>query len=211
MTLHFTSPFALHITKFTYQKNYECFKNEKISLGVWVNKTCTFSPSLKSVRELLIFIRSGFRQVIFKKLEDFIMISCIFSNGLMEINLQVTVKAFMPSVCCDYKCSPVAQDYFLKWNWKVHTKVWSYKVRPYHTKPCLTSRHTEPATGEVGAIKITALYRIITEEPCACSYPATNAKEITQAFYYSPGDFCIVISQGHLMSTTRVCWWEQFN
>lgn len=113
-------------------------------------KSAHFPPSLKSVRELLIFILSGFRQVIFKKPEDFIMISCTFSNGLMEINFQATVKAFMPSVCRDYKYSPAAQDYSFKWNWKVHTKVLSYKVRPYHTKPCLTwDRQTDsPRQGQ---------------------------------------------------------------
>lgn len=126
--LHYTSPNYLSGELRMFQKG------KKITLDNSVNKICTFSPSLKSVRELLIFILSGFRQVIFKKPEDFNMISCIFSNGVMEINLQVTVKAFMPSVCCDYNYSPAAQDYSLKWNWKVHTKVLSYKVRPHHTK-----------------------------------------------------------------------------
>lgn len=135
--LHYTSPDLLirRIINVSKSKN-------KITLDVWANKISTFSPSLKSVRELLIFIISGFRQVIFKKPEDLNMISCIFSNGVMEINLQVTVKAFMPSVCHDYSYSPAAQGYSLKWNWKVHTKVLSYKVRPYHTKPCLTPRFT---------------------------------------------------------------------
>lgn len=163
-----------------------------------MNKICTFSLSLKSVREFLIFILSGFRQVIFKKPEDFIRISCIFSNGVMEINLQVTVKAFMPSVCHDYNYSPAAQHYSLKWNWKVHTEVLSDKVRPHHTKPCLTFRHIH---SQVSAIRITALYRFITEELCACSYPAANAKEIMKALNY-PHDFCVAISQEHLMSTT---------
>lgn len=83
-------------------------KEKKNNLGYLSKKICTFSPSLKSFRELLIFILSGFRQVIFKKPEDFNMTSCIFSNGVMEINLQVTVKAFVPSVCCDYNFSPAA-------------------------------------------------------------------------------------------------------
>lgn len=66
-TAHFTFPFALHITKFTYQKNYDCSKKEKITLDVWLNKICAFSTSLKSVKELLVFILSGFRQLIFRK------------------------------------------------------------------------------------------------------------------------------------------------
>lgn len=135
------------------------------------------------------------------------MISCIFSNGVMEINLQVTVKAFMPSVCHDYNCSPTAQDYSLKWSWKVHTEVLSCKVRPYHTKLCLTSRHTQ---SQVSAIKITALYRFITEERCSCSYPAANAKEIMQALNY-PHDFlCCHQSRASDVHHTRVCWWVQF-
>lgn len=181
--LHYTSPNLL------IRRIMNVKKRKKITLDVWVNKIRTFSLSLKSVRELLIFILSGFRQVIFKKPEDFIMISCIFSNGVMEINLQVTVKAFMPSVCHDYNYSSAAQRYSLKWNRKVHTEVLSYKVRPYHTKPCLTFRHIH---SQVSAIKITALYRFITEELCACFYPAANAKEIMQALNY-PHDFCVVI------------------
>lgn len=166
--LHYTSPNLL------IRRIMNVSKRKKITLDVWVNKISTFSLFLKSVRELLIFIPSGFRQVIFKKPEDFI----IFCNGVMEINLQVTVKAFMPSVCHDYSYSPAAQDYSLKWNWKVHTKVLSYKVTSYHTKT-----HKQPSIGKVSAIKITARYRFIAEEPCACSYPA-NAKEIMQALNY---------------------------
>lgn len=42
-------------------------KEKKITLDVWLNKICTFSTSLKSDKELLIFILSGFRQLIFRK------------------------------------------------------------------------------------------------------------------------------------------------
>lgn len=70
--------------------------------------------------------------------------------------------------------------------------------------------HTQPATGKGSAIKIPALHRFITEELCACSYPAANAKETMQGLNHPRGDFCVVFSQEHLMSSTKVCWWEQF-
>lgn len=119
--LHYTSPNLL------IRRIMNVSKRKKIAF-VWVNKICTFSPSLKSVRKLFIFVLSGFRQVIFKNPEDFIMISCIFSNGVMEINLQVIVKAFMPSVCHDYNYSPAAQDYIAL------NETEKFTQKSYHTK-----------------------------------------------------------------------------
>lgn len=63
-----------------------CSKKKKNNLGCLTEQNpCIFH--LFKVRELLMFTLSSFRQLILKKPEDFIMISCIFSSGLMEINL----------------------------------------------------------------------------------------------------------------------------
>lgn len=59
---------------------------------------------------------------------------------------------------------------------------------------------------KVGAIKQTGTVdRFTTEQQCACSYSAANAKESIQTLNYPHGDFCTGMSQEHLTSLTMLC------